>query len=445
MKWDGDTKRRTIGAVTLFALSVFAGICGWRAEEKRAAERREAARMVSLQQGDEQEPEEEPDETQLYWELARDMLSDLLLEQESVERMSVCEGHELFDDEWFVGEYRLTDPYRYHFLCGWYDGIQAVPGSPPKEDWTYMGVEKRRAGDYEGYFFFSVWVKKMEHGVELGTDFHQKMFEHVLYETSKEYYEEKAYLAGVSPSENWMWYVPLYDLLGEPVVMVSVTDSEKLEPVFRDACERMHERQELVSGELGQTVRFGAVFDDHSLAWRDKDELEYTDFDKEYWKRYNYKRREQKYDSYMDEQRLVRGYRRWLERYGCYYPAYYLDFHTGYDAEKQDIFRDMCLCREQYVEMRLAKEEAEKEKEAEAAEGTGTEKDTEKEENRLGDTDALQKEQGAWTVEKGDTLWEIARRRYGDGSLWRRIYEENRGVIGEDGNTIIPGQVLEVP
>lgn len=433
MKWDGDTIKRTIGAVSLFALSVLAGICGWRTEEKRAAERQEAARLVSQQQGDAQEQ----DEAQLYWELARDMLSDMLLEQESVERKSVCKGHELFSDEWFAGEYRLTDPYRYHFLCGWYDGIQAVPDSPPKEDWTYMGVEKRRAGDYEGYFFFSVWVKKMDHGVELGTDFHQKMFEHVLYETSKEYYEEKAYLAGVSPSENWMCYVPLYDLLGEPVVMVSVTDSEKLEPVFRDACERMHERQELVSGELGQTVRFGAVFDDHSLAWWDGNEPEYTDFDKEYWKRYNYKRREQKYDSYMDEQRQVKGYRRWLERYGYYYPAYYLDFHTGYDAEKQDIFRDMCLCREQYAQVSLAKEETKTEKEAE--------KDTEKEENRLADADAQQKEQGVWTVERGDTLWEIACRRYGDGRLWRRIYEENRSVIGEDGNVIMPGQVLKVP
>lgn len=432
MKGISVTKRRMLGAVSLFALAALAGICGWREEEKRAAERREAARMVSLQSDAVQKTEEERDEAQLYWELAREMFSDMLLEQESVERKSARKGHELFSDEWYADEYRMADPYRYFFLCGWYDGIQATPGSPSEQDLTYLSVEQRRAGDYEGYFPFSVWVKETDHGVELTTDFHQKMFQYLLFESSKEHYGEKAYLAGVSPSENWMEYVPLYELLGEPVVMVSVTEDEKLEPVFRDACERMYERQKQVSGELGQQVRFGAFFDTASISWRNKDDPKYREFEKDYWKRRDWPARKSTYDSYLFEKWDVEGYRRWLDRYGGYYPAYYLDFHTGYDAEKQSIFQEMCKDRDQYLEMWRAKEAAKKEKEAgkdiKAQEETGEDG-----------------QRGVWTVEKGDTLWGIARRKYGDGSLWRRIYDSNRDVIGEDGNVILPGQVLELP
>ncbi len=50
-----------------------------------------------------------------------------------------------------------------------------------------------------------------------------------------------------------------------------------------------------------------------------------------------------------------------------------------------------------------------------------------------------------YTVVKGDTLWAIAKRFYGDGSKWPTIYEANKEVIGANPNLILPGQVLVIP
>lgn len=51
----------------------------------------------------------------------------------------------------------------------------------------------------------------------------------------------------------------------------------------------------------------------------------------------------------------------------------------------------------------------------------------------------------AYTVEKGDCLWTIAKRFYGDGSKYTVIYNANRDVIGGSPNLIYPGQVLTIP
>jgi nucleoid-associated protein YgaU len=50
-------------------------------------------------------------------------------------------------------------------------------------------------------------------------------------------------------------------------------------------------------------------------------------------------------------------------------------------------------------------------------------------------------------VKQGDTLSEIALCFYGDGRepAWRRIYNANRAVIGNDPNLIKPGQCLTIP
>lgn len=50
-----------------------------------------------------------------------------------------------------------------------------------------------------------------------------------------------------------------------------------------------------------------------------------------------------------------------------------------------------------------------------------------------------------YTVVKGDCLWNIAKRFYGDGSLYTVIYNANRAVIGGNPNLIYPGQVLTIP
>lgn len=51
----------------------------------------------------------------------------------------------------------------------------------------------------------------------------------------------------------------------------------------------------------------------------------------------------------------------------------------------------------------------------------------------------------AYTVVRGDCLWSIAKRFYGDGSKYTAIYDVNRGVIGGNPNLIYPGQVLTIP
>lgn len=50
-----------------------------------------------------------------------------------------------------------------------------------------------------------------------------------------------------------------------------------------------------------------------------------------------------------------------------------------------------------------------------------------------------------YTVVKGDCLWNIAKKFYGNGSKYTVIYDANRGVIGGNPNLIYPGQVLTIP
>jgi nucleoid-associated protein YgaU len=50
-----------------------------------------------------------------------------------------------------------------------------------------------------------------------------------------------------------------------------------------------------------------------------------------------------------------------------------------------------------------------------------------------------------YTVVSGDTLWGIAKKHLGEGKRWPEIYEQNRGVIGDNPDRIKPGQVLTIP
>ena len=50
-----------------------------------------------------------------------------------------------------------------------------------------------------------------------------------------------------------------------------------------------------------------------------------------------------------------------------------------------------------------------------------------------------------YTVVKGDCLWNIAKKFYGDGSQYTKIYNANKGVIGSNPNLIRVGQVFTIP
>ena len=50
----------------------------------------------------------------------------------------------------------------------------------------------------------------------------------------------------------------------------------------------------------------------------------------------------------------------------------------------------------------------------------------------------------SYTVVAGDSLSKIAKREYGDGNAWNRIYEANRDII-KDPDLIYPGQHLKIP
>jgi len=49
-----------------------------------------------------------------------------------------------------------------------------------------------------------------------------------------------------------------------------------------------------------------------------------------------------------------------------------------------------------------------------------------------------------YTIEKGDTLWEIATKYYDDGSKYTHIVDANIEVI-KDANLIYPGQAIRIP
>jgi nucleoid-associated protein YgaU len=47
-------------------------------------------------------------------------------------------------------------------------------------------------------------------------------------------------------------------------------------------------------------------------------------------------------------------------------------------------------------------------------------------------------------VVKGDTLWKIAEKYYGDGNLYTNIFEANKDIL-KDPNVIKIGQKLRIP
>ncbi len=54
------------------------------------------------------------------------------------------------------------------------------------------------------------------------------------------------------------------------------------------------------------------------------------------------------------------------------------------------------------------------------------------------------KGQKTYVVQRGDSLWKIAQKQYGDGRAWRKIYNANRGRISDPSDVPI-GTKLVIP
>ena len=52
---------------------------------------------------------------------------------------------------------------------------------------------------------------------------------------------------------------------------------------------------------------------------------------------------------------------------------------------------------------------------------------------------------GSYTVQRGDNLWDIARRQLGDGSRWSEIYKLNADTLGNNPDLIFSGTELKMP
>lgn len=59
-------------------------------------------------------------------------------------------------------------------------------------------------------------------------------------------------------------------------------------------------------------------------------------------------------------------------------------------------------------------------------------------------TDNAPSQDSTYTVKKGDCLWNIAKKYYGDGSLYTKIYEANKSQI-KNPNLIYPDQTFVIP
>lgn len=61
--------------------------------------------------------------------------------------------------------------------------------------------------------------------------------------------------------------------------------------------------------------------------------------------------------------------------------------------------------------------------------------------------EAMKKAQGggAYKVQRGDTLWGIAKAAYGNGALWSEIQQANPDKVQQGGDLIFAGSVLELP
>lgn len=50
-----------------------------------------------------------------------------------------------------------------------------------------------------------------------------------------------------------------------------------------------------------------------------------------------------------------------------------------------------------------------------------------------------------YQIQKGDSLWTISLKVYGDPMLWPKLYQANKGTVGKNPDLIYPGYILNTP
>ncbi|MCH5276146.1 MAG: LysM peptidoglycan-binding domain-containing protein [Lachnospiraceae bacterium] len=245
-----------------------------------------------------------------------------------------------------------------------------------------------------GRFVFWVWIESDGEKDIIKTDFPQQLYSNILANVSSEMTPDvgRDALLGYSPSHSGYEEIPYYELMEEPMVMWKYGDDENMKVIFRAAYERMHEWQSQIDGDLTQTVRYCNSFD----LITDNDYISG-----------NLKQGK------SQRELEVWGYWYWLDEYEMYFPEHELSFYSEYGEEQKAFFEVLIAERLAYLGRDKGPENTEDER--------------------------------TYTVQKGDTLWQISVWFYGDGSHYREIWEENRDVIGDDMNYILPGMILRIP
>jgi nucleoid-associated protein YgaU len=65
--------------------------------------------------------------------------------------------------------------------------------------------------------------------------------------------------------------------------------------------------------------------------------------------------------------------------------------------------------------------------------------------DKMGTTPGASMNQDVYTVQSGDSLSKIAKKHYGNANAWTKIYNANKGEIGDNPDLIHPGQKFVIP
>lgn len=355
--------------------------------------------------------EEQTDAQDPYWAMAEELLKDYVPDNYEVSKYWV-------QDTQYLKEYDLqgTKWMLYECLMENKDGQELdVP--------------------------FCVWVEKTENGYTIQTDFKNNLFRWALLTS---YYEYTGETSGIedTAAEGYignhilMWELsqkgaisdgkglllwaslpadsgyasPYYGCLGEDMILCSQYEVQEWEPVFKAAYEKMYEYQKTIHGDLSQKIRFSDNYDQKTYRGDAGEEKSLEDFENA-----------GDYQTYMTAWtnnvfRLT--YETWRENYeksgGV---EYMISFDKEYGIEQTQLLELMC------EDLRLRLENAE-----------NKEKAVNESENNY----------DVYTVQEGDSLWKIAEDYYGNPKMCDKIYEDNKDIIGNDKNYILPDIMLRL-